>query len=89
MSTDLENAKKAVGDLDKEFVKNQPKISDVLKGLESAIAKKDGTMIDLYFERVEPTSALSTWAAWANHVCQRYTPNIYWVVTSTPATLCH
>ena len=58
MSTDLENAKKAVGDLDKEFVKNQPKISDVLKGLESAIAKKDGTMLDLYFGRVDPTSAL-------------------------------
>ena len=58
MPTDLENAKKAVGDLDKEFVKNQPKISTVLKGLESAIAKKDGTMLDLYFERIDPTSGL-------------------------------
>jgi hypothetical protein len=54
----LDNAKKAVGDLDKEFNKNQPKIADVLSGLEGAIAKKDGTMLDLYAGRIDATSGL-------------------------------
>ncbi len=58
MTTVLETAKQKVVDLEKESAKNQPKIADVLKNLEAAITKKDGPMLDLYYDRVDDTSAL-------------------------------
>ncbi|MEO6708343.1 MAG: hypothetical protein ABIP42_02135 [Planctomycetota bacterium] len=53
-----EAATKLVGALEKESAKNQSKILDVLKNLEAAITKHDGTMLNLYMERVEDTSGL-------------------------------
>jgi predicted nucleic acid-binding Zn-ribbon protein len=49
---------KQVATLEKECAKNQPKIADVLKNLEAAVAKADGAMLDLYFDRIEDTSGL-------------------------------
>ncbi|HTF90929.1 MAG TPA: hypothetical protein VK843_21095, partial [Planctomycetota bacterium] len=53
-----EAATKLVVELEKENKKNQVKILDVLKNLEAAITKHDGTMLDLYSDQIEDTSGL-------------------------------